>query len=279
MPARAETEPNIIPARAIAPPAGIAVGGTQPLVLTLGIYAVTFLVPAWPWLTGAVSIPWDAESQFRPQLAFLARALATGQSPFWTPNVFAGWPQISDPQSLIFSPLHFLLALFDHAPSALAFDRVTFALLLLGGAGVILFFRDRGWHPAGALVAALAFAFGGSANARLQHTSQIISLCYLPLALWLLARALDRGSWRYGAAAGLLGGLLAVGRDHIALLSLYLLAGYVVAHWLPAPRARMRASLKPLAVGCAVGIAIAIVPVVMTELLAERSNRPEIGYQ
>ena len=279
MPARAETEPNVIPARAIAPPAGFAVAETQPLVLTLGIYAVTFLVPAWPWLTGAVTIPWDAESQFRPQLAFLARALATGQSPFWTPNVFAGWPQISDPQSLIFSPLHFLLALFDHAPSALAFDRVTFALLLLGGAGVILFFRDRGWHPAGALVAALAFAFGGSANARLQHTSQIISLCYLPLALWLLARALDRGSWRYGAAAGLLGGLLAAGRDHIALLSLYILAGYVVAHWLPAPRARMRASLKPLAVACAVGIAIAIVPVVMTELLAERSNRPEIGYQ
>src|SRR5262244_1546551 len=135
MPARAETEPNVIPARAIAPPAGFAVAETQPLVLTLGIYAVTFLVPAWPWLTGTVTIPWDAESQFRPQLAFLARALATGQSPFWTPNVFAGWPQISDPQSLIFSPLHFLLALFDHAPSALAFDRVTFALLLLGGGG------------------------------------------------------------------------------------------------------------------------------------------------
>src|SRR5215467_1552930 len=74
MPARAETEPNVIPARAIAPPAGFAVAETQPLVLTLGIYAVTFLVPAWPWLTGTVTIPWDAESQFRPQLAFLPRS-------------------------------------------------------------------------------------------------------------------------------------------------------------------------------------------------------------
>src|SRR5215467_10503339 len=297
MPARAETEPNVIPARAIAPPAGFAVAETQPLVLTLGIYAVTFLVPAWPWLTGAVTIPWDAESQFRPQLAFLARALATGQSPFWTPNVFAGWPQISDPQSLIFSPLHFLLALFDAAPSALAFDRITFVYLFIGGVGIILFFRDRGWHPAAALVAALAFAFGGSANSRLQHTGQIISLCYFALTFWLLARTLDRGSWRLGLATGVVAGLLAVGRDHVALLSLYVLAGYVIAHWIAhvpakwspvrrqghapkdtAPRGGVRASVKPLAVAVAAGLVIAAVPVIMTALFAARSNRPEIGY-
>ena len=48
--------------------------------------------------------------------------------------------------------------------------------LFLGGLGIILYFRDRGWHAAGALVAALAFAFGGAASARLQHTGQVISL-------------------------------------------------------------------------------------------------------
>src|SRR5215471_18748050 len=220
MPARAETAVRVLPGGAVAPPVDLAAADAPPLLLTLALYALAFLLPAWPWLAGAVTIPWDAESQFRPQLSFLARSLSSGQSPFWTPNVFAGWPQINDPQSLIFSPLHFLLAWFDSAPSALAFDRVTFALLFLGGLGIILFFRDRGWHPAGALVAALAFAFGGSANARLQHTSQIISLAYFALALWLIARTLDRGSWRLGIATGVLGGLLAVGRDHVALLSL-----------------------------------------------------------
>ena len=40
-----------------------------------------------------------------------------------------------------------------------------FTLLFIGGVGVILYFRDRGWHVGGALVAAVAFAFGGSAAA------------------------------------------------------------------------------------------------------------------
>src|SRR5262245_43735935 len=136
MPARTEYGVRVASGRAIAAPGDGVWAESQPLLLTLGLFALAFLLPAWPWLSGAVTIPWDGESQFRPQLSFLAHTLATGQSPFWTPNVFAGWPQISDPQSLIFSPLHFLLAWFDAAPSALAFDRVTFAYLFLGGTGI-----------------------------------------------------------------------------------------------------------------------------------------------
>ncbi|WP_051334596.1 hypothetical protein [Bradyrhizobium sp. Ai1a-2] len=251
-----------------------------PLGLTIALFALAFLLPAWPWLSGHVTIPWDAKSQFLPPLQFLATSLADGQSPFWTPNVFAGWPLISDPQSLIFSPLHFLLAYFDPKPGFRAVDGLTFAYLLLGGVGIILYFRDRGWHAAGALVAALAFAFGGSANSRLQHTGQIISLAYLPLTLWMLSRALERSSWRAGLVAGVFGGLLASGRDQVALISLYVLTGFVVYHWFEGDdcRKRMRASLKPLAACGVAGLLIAAVPVTLTALLAERSNRPEIGW-
>ena len=160
------------------------------LVVTIAIFALAFLLPAWPWLSGAVTIPWDAKSQFFPQVQFLATSFARGEWPWWTPNVFAGWPEISDPQSLLFSPLHVLLALFNSAISLRAVDAVTFAYLFLGGVGIILFFHDRGWHPGGALVAALAFALGGAASARIQHTGQVISLAYLALTLVALgARA------------------------------------------------------------------------------------------
>ena len=205
-------------------------------MLAAGLYTAAFVLLAWPWLSGTLTIPWDAKAQFEPEMQFLATSLARGDSPFWTPNVFAGWPQIADPQSLIFSPLHLALASLDARPSFRAIDAVTFAYLFLGGLAIIMFFRDRGWHWGGAVVAALIFAFGGSAASRLQHTSEIISLCWLPISLWLLARVLDRGSLATAPAAGVAIGMLAIGRDQVALLGLYVIVAYVLAWWLDVRR-------------------------------------------
>src|SRR4051812_9523767 len=99
------------------------------LAPAFGLYTLACLALAWPWLSGTVEIPYDAASQFYPQFAFLARSFVTGQSPFWTPNVFAGWPQIADPQSLIFSPLYVVAALIMPSPSPRLFDALVFALL------------------------------------------------------------------------------------------------------------------------------------------------------
>jgi len=60
MPARADASVRVWPGRVLAPPGDLAL--TQPLAFTVGLYALAFLVPAWPWLSGAVTIPWDAES-------------------------------------------------------------------------------------------------------------------------------------------------------------------------------------------------------------------------
>src|SRR3954469_22422611 len=249
------------------------------LPATIGLFALLFVIPAWPWLSGAVTIPYDAQSTFYTAVAFMARSFGEGDSPFWSPNIFAGWPMIADPQSMLTSPLHVLLALANKAPSVWANDVVTFAYLFVGGLGIILYFHDRSWHRAGALVAALAFAFGASASGRLQHTGQIISLAYLPIALWLLSRALDRSSWRYGALAGVMAALIVLGRDQIALLNVYVLAGFVFAHWCGFGwRLRLRASIAPLISGGITGLAIIALPVALTELLASDSNRPEFTY-
>ena len=150
-------------------PSAAAHAGQISLPATVAIFLAAFALTAWPWLSGHVTIPWDAKSQFFPQVQFLATSIAHGEWPWWTPHVFAGWPQISDPQSLLFSPLHVLLAAFNSAISLRAFDAVIFAYLALGGIGIILFFRDRGWHAGGAVVAALAFAMGGAASARIRR--------------------------------------------------------------------------------------------------------------
>jgi hypothetical protein len=230
---------------------------------------------AFPFLSGDYTIPWDAKAHFQPQFAFLAHALHSGQSPFWTPNVFAGMPQIADPQSLIFSPFFLLAAWASPEPSFQLEDGVVFAMLATGGLALMLYFRDRGWHPAGALLAALAFAFGGSASWRIQHTGQVISLAWLPVTLWLLARALDRRSIGYGAAAGAVAAFLVLGRDQVAFLSVLLLAAYA-AFRVATDKEDMLGAIKPLLAGAVTGAAIIALPLAWTLDLAASSNRPMI---
>lgn len=234
---------------------------------------------AAPWLSGVWTIPWDAKAQAYPQIAFMARAFAAGDSPFWAPEVFAGHPQIADPQSLIFSPPFLLLAWLDPAPGFQAVDAVVFAMLSMAGLALMVFFRDRGWRPEGALTAAFAFAFGGSNAWRIQHIGEVLSLCWFVFALLFLSRALERRSWRDGLAAGVLAGFMVLGRDQIAYLCVWVLAGYVV--WFLAGEAfvtRFRESLAPLGAGFAGGILVTAIPIAFTIALAAQSNRPSIDF-
>src|SRR5262245_53104844 len=189
------------------------------LLPPLALFALASLVIGWPWLSGRVTIPWDAKAHFLPQVQFLAQSIARGEWPFWTPFVFSGHPQIADPQSMIFSPPFVMLALLDPAPSAWAMDAVLMGVGALGGAALMLWCREQGWCAGGALVAALVFSYGASMAWRIQHVEQVVSLAYLPVAMLCLDRALARRSLVWGAAAGLSAALIVIGRDQIALLS------------------------------------------------------------
>ena len=252
----------------------------HPFAFALAMFGLAALIVGWPWLSGRVTIPWDAKAHFQPQIQFLAQSLAQGQSPAWAPFVFSGHPQIADPQAMIFSPPFLLLALVDRAPSLWAVDATVLAFVFLGGAALMLWFRDQGWHWGGALIAALAFSYGASMAWRIQHTGQVLSLAYLPVAMVCVDRALARRSTLYGIAAGVTAGFIVLGRDQVALLAIYFLAGLAIwrlcAH--ERPVAALRANLLPLAAGLAAALALVALPVTLTALLAEDSNRPSIDY-
>jgi hypothetical protein len=226
------------------------------------VVLAAWLVLSSPWLSGEVTIPYDAKAHFQAQIQFLANALHSGQSPFWTHNVFVGSPQIADPQSLIFSPA-FLLAYFEAVPSFRQLDGMVFAYLGLAALAVLVFFRDRGWHPAGAAVAAIALAFGASAAWRLQHIMQVQTLLFIALSLWLLARALTHSSSFYGVLAGIFIALMIIGPGQVSLLGCYLLAGYTVHHWLSSPdkRKAFLTSLRPLVICGVVAVLVAGAPI------------------
>ena len=253
-----------------------------PLAGAFGLYTIAFLALAWPWLSGAVEIPYDAASQFYPQLAFLARSFATGQSPFWTPNIFAGWPQIADPQSLIFSPLHLIVALLVPKPKPVARRRpgVRAALCRRRGRDPVfprprLACRRRAGGGAGVLRSAARRRRASSTSAR----SKAWCSCRCRCGCW---RA--RSSARPGAPARARAcspRLIVLGRDQVSLIAVYVLTGFVLWHWLQrtgpagadrgereAARWRARSPAR----------LIVTVPVTLTALLAMHSNRPEIGY-
>ncbi len=235
----------------------------------------------WPWVAGFVTIPWDAKAQFQPQIQFLAESLARGEWPWWNPYVFSGTPHVADPQSMLFSPPFLALALVSRNPSLWAVDMTVLATMFAGGIGLMLYFRDRGWHAAGALIAALAFSFGAAMAWRIQHTGQVLSLAYLPWALLCLERAMHRRSLAYGIVAGLAGAAIVLGRDQVALLCIYLLAARVLWLWLTAGDRGpfVRGSLLPLAMGALTGVIVVAIPILMTVLLAAASNRPEIDLE
>jgi hypothetical protein len=250
--------------------------GVSYRLAALGFVCV-WVILCWPWLSGAVTIPFDAKAHFQAQIQFLAKALHSGQSPFWTHNVFGGSPQVADPQSLIFSPA-ILLALLTPSPSFQVVDAYVLAHLLAGGLALLMFFRDRGWHPAGGLLAALVFAFGASSAWRVQHVGQIASLAFFAIAFWLTARMLQRSSLLSGALAGFSAGLMVLEPDQVALLGVYVLIGMVVAHWLTGGWPAIRKSLAPISVASVAGLATIVLPLLWTWLFAEATTRPEVDF-
>ena len=43
-------------------------GRTVPFAFAVLLYVAAFVVLSWPWLSGAVTIPWDAKAQAQSQL-------------------------------------------------------------------------------------------------------------------------------------------------------------------------------------------------------------------
>ena len=121
---------------------------------------------------------------------------------------------------------------------------------------------------------------GGSASARLQHTGMIFSYGFFPLAFWLLEVALERRSYRWGAAFAVAAALMTVGRDQVAFLCALTLIGKAIFETAsaPSPLAYLKPRLGLLVMMAAIGGALLAVPSLLTMQFLMTSNRPSFGY-
>ena len=251
--------------------------GAAPVAFAI---ACIWLLAAGHWIVTDTVVPWDAKNQFYAFFRFLAAAIHAGQAPFWNPYHYGGHPSVADPQSLIFAPPFVLWALFDPEPSIRTFDLIVYAHLGFGGLAVGALGQRAGWPAAASILAAAIFMFGGPASGRLQHSGIIVSYGLFPVALLFLQMALQRRSIALAAAFGVVAAMLALGRNHEALLLCFVLAAALVAQIATTrdKRAYVRERRAVLATMAVVAGGLVAVPLLLTMQFAALSNRPEVPF-
>jgi hypothetical protein len=127
-----------------------------------------------------------------PYRDFFARELRAGRFSRWCPGLYCGLPLYSESQAGYLHPLKYLL--YPWLETWQAFNLDTILSVWLAGVGTYGWLR-RHVGPAGALTGAAVFGLGGFTWAHLIHTSMINAVASVPLVVWSLEAAWERGRW------------------------------------------------------------------------------------
>lgn len=186
-------------------------------------------------LIGKRILPWDAIDEFYPTVYFNAHTLRLGLAPWWNPYIYSGYPEIADPQGMMFSPLLMAWMLLRRTPGATWFAWGVLLHLLMGGAAILGLLRRSSANAFGSLIGATVFMAGGVAASRLEHTPCVIAYAYAPVALLALRRFMTSPSVGNSLLLGLAAGALATQLVQVSYLMILMIFGYAVIamtmHW------------------------------------------------
>jgi hypothetical protein len=134
----------------------------------------------------------DHESYFLPLRWHTAETIRGGDLPLWNPWNGGGEPWLANPQTGVFYPPAWLIALLPFSRAYVLF--LIFHLALLGWGSWTLFRRWTGDSPA--LVASLALMLSGPVFSLVDINNNLASFAWLPLVLRLAAERRERRSVR-----------------------------------------------------------------------------------
>lgn len=207
----------------------------HPFLRLFGTLCVLWLLLNLPLLLGTRVLPWDAIDQFYPTVYFNVHSLRLGLAPWWNPYVYSGYPQIADPQGMLFSPLLMAWMLLREAPGASWFVWGVLLHMLMGGTAMLALLRRSGANAFGALTGATVFIAGGVAAARLEHVPIVLAYAYAPVVLLALRHFMANPGWRRGLLLGLAAGALVTQLVQLSYLIALMTIGYAaiasVLHW------------------------------------------------
>ncbi|MDJ0869512.1 MAG: hypothetical protein QNK03_25640 [Myxococcota bacterium] len=233
---------------------------TQPRAVLATALALAALAAAWAWelrdvlFAGRTFV--SADEQAVQAAGPLLRAAASGELPHWVGHFFTGMPTLG---SLTITPGVYLL---ENAWLAAGgkWPLFLYLHLLLASLGTYVLARAWGLGRGPALLAGLVFGLNPTLVAMIAfgHGSKLMSIAWLPLALW--------ATWRLARAPGLLGVALTAATLGFSLqarhvqMSYYVLAcaGALAAlHVGAALRAREPARAGRIAAGFGLALALA----------------------
>lgn len=253
------------------------------VAVAISILAALFLFFYSGHLFGNSFLWEDFVEQEFPFRTLAASSLAEGKLPHWNPYTFSGMPFLADVQVAFWYPPNMLQALFvsDGYLSPRVMQWFILLHILVAGAGMYLLvkkmFQTDDWS---ALLAAIAYAFGGYMTAQVIHQMIVYHLALFPFVVLLFIRGFD--SWKHSLAAGLvLGVMYLAGHPQatlyltffLGLLALYEI-GYRIRRKQLAPLVIIR-MIVPVIIAAGI-FAIELLP---SAELASQSLRSEMTYE
>ncbi|MGH7897780.1 MAG: YfhO family protein, partial [Candidatus Binatia bacterium] len=234
-------------------------GSATPLAVVF--LALWILTPFWSIVTlQTVNIQddifaSDLWNDRLPARAFVGASVARGESPFWMPGIYTGYPSLAQIEIGTFYPTNLLLFATLDPYTAIAWAQVL--PLFIAGLGAFLLARDFALPPEACLLAAGSFALSGFFAAHLRQLNMVDAACWIPLLFLTVERIARREPGRSSLALAAVWTMqLLAGHPQVSYFTgLVLLPYFAVRHW-QAPvaargpiGARLVSFLVPLAVG------------------------------
>jgi hypothetical protein len=169
--------------------------------LLVAILALIFTcIFFWDYLPPRASVHlWsDAASYHYPLQRYAFASLKEGRIPLWDPSIYCGIPFLGNVQAaLLYPPTWMMYAAVWNRPRIpfKAYEVFTFLHVWLGFMFCYLWLRARGGLLPSVLGAGV-FAFGGYMVYQLVHVGVVAAMAWMPLALWGVDEAVERGDWR-----------------------------------------------------------------------------------
>lgn len=215
--------------------------------------------------------------------AYLAERLAGLSLPAWAPYFYSGHPFLANPENAVFYPL---TVLFVVLPLPIAFTLDILVHIALAAAGTYVFVRRLSGTPAAALLAALAFGFGGYVIDRIYagHIAYVHVVAWLPWTLYCAERALRGVSLRWPVLAGGALALAVLGGNpqaayYVAIAFVcYFAAGIAVRRKANGSRRRIGRRILQLLVTVAVVGGLCAVQILPSLEFARLSDRAESSF-